>query len=87
MEVKESYSKLSVNEQNYVRNSLKMCIKRKSIELEEIIRIEDMVELDNLIEEIKRYIEKEEEKDIPYRRFTTRDFDEMSDDEFYNFLK
>lgn len=83
MEVKELYSKLSVNEQNYVKNSLTMWNKRKKVELEEVSRIENTEELDNLIEEIKLYIEKKEEIDIPYLK---QNFNEMSDEEFYNFL-
>lgn len=87
MEVKELYSKLNVNEQNYVRNSLIMWSKRKPIELEQVTRILDTEELDNLIEEIKKHIEEKEETDIPYIRYTKRDFNEMSDEEFYKFLK
>lgn len=87
MEVKESYSKLSVNEQNYVSNSLMMWNKRKQVKLKEVTHIEDTKELNNLVELIKVHIEKIEESEIePTIKYVKREITEMSDDEFYNLL-
>jgi ribosomal 30S subunit maturation factor RimM len=84
MEVKELYSKLSINEQNYVSNSLMMWNKRKQVELKEVTHIEDTKELNNLIELFKDYIENIEESEP--KKYYTREIIEMSDDEFYNLL-
>lgn len=89
MEIKELYSKLSVNEQNYVMNSLMMWNKRKQVKLKEVTHIEDTKELNILIELIKEHIEKIEESEIEptIKYHSTREIIEMSDNEFYNLLK